>query len=256
MSQSVPYKLLLPELCKLAGFPLGDVNGFLHGELWPELAGVPGRRYDCAFNWLSRKYVFVNDSIRELLGYDCCLFLERGLEFLLSVVHPEDLVFLKEIHRRIFACFYDTPAEQRGDLKFCYNLRLRAADGSFVHVLRESVFCSAAAQGGPLIEYIQCTDISAFRESAFVRLVVYRRTGLGAYVRCHDEVFKGKGGVLSLREREVAALAARGLTSKEIASVLNLSMDTVKSHRKNIMMKMGAGNLMEAVVKGGMRDEL
>ncbi|MFI3322580.1 MAG: LuxR C-terminal-related transcriptional regulator [Rikenellaceae bacterium] len=45
-------------------------------------------------------------------------------------------------------------------------------------------------------------------------------------------------GVLSIREREVLRFVALGRQNKEIASLLNISVNTVLSHRKNIISKL------------------
>ena len=47
----------------------------------------------------------------------------------------------------------------------------------------------------------------------------------------------GKG--LSAREREVLAMIARGLSTKEIASALDIGQRTVETHRANLMRKLG-----------------
>jgi len=47
---------------------------------------------------------------------------------------------------------------------------------------------------------------------------------------------------LSLREIEVLGLIMQGLTNHEIAEKLFVSFETVKSHRKNILLKTGAKN--------------
>jgi DNA-binding CsgD family transcriptional regulator len=43
---------------------------------------------------------------------------------------------------------------------------------------------------------------------------------------------------LSDREKEVLQLIAEGITTREIAEKLFISVKTVESHRKNIMMKL------------------
>ncbi|MBM4371763.1 MAG: response regulator transcription factor [Deltaproteobacteria bacterium] len=46
-------------------------------------------------------------------------------------------------------------------------------------------------------------------------------------------------GPLSLREEDVLRLVAQGKTSREIASILGISVKTVDNHRQNLMEKLG-----------------
>ena len=52
---------------------------------------------------------------------------------------------------------------------------------------------------------------------------------------------------LSHREKQMTALAAAGLTSGEIARSLNISKPTVEKHRNNVIRKLSAANMIEAV---------
>jgi LuxR family maltose regulon positive regulatory protein len=54
---------------------------------------------------------------------------------------------------------------------------------------------------------------------------------------------------LSERELEVLQLIARGMTNREIAARLYLSLNTVKVHNRNIYGKLGAHNRTQAVAK-------
>lgn len=54
-------------------------------------------------------------------------------------------------------------------------------------------------------------------------------------------------GLLTAREREVLAAAARGLHAKEIARELGISARTVEVHKTRIMSKLGARNVAELV---------
>jgi DNA-binding NarL/FixJ family response regulator len=62
----------------------------------------------------------------------------------------------------------------------------------------------------------------------------------------------GAGAVkaLSNRESEILGLLADGLTGEEIAKRLVLSPETVRTHIRNAMEKLGAKTRTEAVVKG------
>jgi len=63
----------------------------------------------------------------------------------------------------------------------------------------------------------------------------------------------GKGETreqLSRREIEILRLAAKGMSNKNIANVLFLSVRTVKAHLTNIFNKMGCGCRTDAIIKG------
>jgi DNA-binding CsgD family transcriptional regulator len=52
---------------------------------------------------------------------------------------------------------------------------------------------------------------------------------------------------LSQRELEILSLIGQGLTSRVIAQKLYLSPDTVNTHRRNILRKTGAKNILSVV---------
>jgi DNA-binding NarL/FixJ family response regulator len=63
--------------------------------------------------------------------------------------------------------------------------------------------------------------------------------------------------VLSDREREVLTCLAKGLSSKEIASTLDISPRTVESHRANLMRKLGVKSialLTQVAIREGIID--
>lgn len=81
----------------------------------------------------------------------------------------------------------------------------------------------AVAAGERVLPPVMATTLFSQIAGATVR-----RTGLGAL----DEVR------LTQREHEVMALIAEGLSNKEIAQRLDVATETVKSHVRNIMVKL------------------
>lgn len=55
---------------------------------------------------------------------------------------------------------------------------------------------------------------------------------------------------LSAREKEVLRLAARGISNKQIARQLDLSIRTVHAHMSHIFAKLGVASRTEAVIRG------
>lgn len=59
----------------------------------------------------------------------------------------------------------------------------------------------------------------------------------------------GESRDLTSREREVANFLALGLTNKEICARMHLSIDTVKTHLRNIYRKIGVNNRSQAITE-------
>ena len=59
---------------------------------------------------------------------------------------------------------------------------------------------------------------------------------------------ESKSSTLTPREHEVVQLLAEGKSSKEVATLLNLSTKTAETHRSNIMRKLGFHSIRDIVV--------
>ncbi|MDP4284488.1 MAG: response regulator transcription factor [Bacteroidota bacterium] len=66
-------------------------------------------------------------------------------------------------------------------------------------------------------------------------------------------VYKDAKENLSDREREVLQWLSKGFSYKEIAAKLFISIETVRTHIRNIYEKLHAGNKMDALRKAGLR---
>ena len=93
--------------------------------------------------------------------------------------------------------------------------------------------------------------IRAVRSGESVLDSLATRKLLERVVSLSKEVPEEKGrGHLSPREIEILRLAARGMSNRDIAEKLELSMRTVKAHLSNIFNKMRCSCRTEAIVKG------
>jgi DNA-binding NarL/FixJ family response regulator len=55
-------------------------------------------------------------------------------------------------------------------------------------------------------------------------------------------------GLLTDREKEVLQLLAEGRSNKEVASLLNVALSTVETHRSSLMQKLHLHNTAEIVL--------
>jgi len=68
-----------------------------------------------------------------------------------------------------------------------------------------------------------------------------------SYFRYPDNDLLSKGNIFSAREFDILKFIASGLSSEEIADRLFLSVHTVNTHRRNIMMKSGKTHISDLI---------
>ena len=70
---------------------------------------------------------------------------------------------------------------------------------------------------------------------------------LEGYLRAEGGAPVDSSGTLSPRERHIVQLLAEGKSNKDVARALDISVNTVETHRANIMRKMGFASLADLV---------
>lgn len=130
------------------------------------------------------------------------------------------------------------PSEVRSDYYLHSHLRMKAASGEYVRVLHRMFYLDYDANGctrlALCLYHVSVADSSE-------HLIVNSLTGESI----RPESYSCEH-LLSNREMEILCLIERGWMSKEIASELFISINTVNRHRQNILMKLQANNSVEA----------
>ncbi len=123
------------------------------------------------------------------------------------------------------------------------------SDISYILGLLEAGACGyllKSARGTEVVGAIRAVRSGeSVLDSVVTRKLLKRVAGPGA-----DGAPRQAGGQLTLRENEILRLAAAGMSNKEIADKLFLSLRTVKAHLTNIFNKMGCGSRTDAIIKG------
>lgn len=155
-----------------------------------------------------------------------------------SLVHPDDLndKLLQEL------CFYNfakrQPKELRKDFFLMSKLRMRASTGKYIPVLHRMFYIYAPADSRP---WLALCLYGVLTHELPARCIAVNST-TGDIV----ELDKREEKILSAREKQVLALINQGLTSKEIAAALFISVNTVSRHRQEILAKLRVKNSVEA----------
>jgi DNA-binding NarL/FixJ family response regulator len=84
--------------------------------------------------------------------------------------------------------------------------------------------------------------------SAGLRSIIRRVIDRMARQPAPELANQGKLDELTPREREVLALAARGLSNREIATALTVEQSTIRTHIKRILMKLDLRDRIQIVI--------
>lgn len=156
-----------------------------------------------------------------------------------SLVHPDDLndKLLQEL------CFYNfvkrQPKELRKDFFLMSKLRMRVSTGKYIPVLHRMFYIYAPADSRP---WLALCLYGVFTHELPAHCIAVNSATGGIVELDKREEEK----ILSAREKQVLALINRGLTSKEIAAALFISVNTVSRHRQEILAKLRVKNSVEA----------
>ena len=104
----------------------------------------------------------------------------------------------------------------------------------------------AGASAFVLKEYVFDDLLNAVQSAlAGRRYLSPKLVGIMADDYARNAVFAdpGPAWVLTAREREVLQLLAEGATMREISMKLHVSMKTIETHRKNVMLKLGTHSI-------------
>ena len=201
------------------------------------------------YSYEENRFTHVSNSFSKILGYDQNNILHNG-NFATKIIHPDDKNLLKEYLNGTngsfedLNCFTNTcvikrtkfrARHVRGYWKFFV---IFSMDYQNSHTKKiENIGLIADEYLEPNLEVV-----SKNRDSIPIKTFISNRYSNS--LRVNDEKV-----MISLRESEILEFISKGLIAKEIATILNISLSTVISHRKNLIFKFNVTNTAELISK-------
>ena len=188
------------------------------------------------------KILFTSKRSMQILGVNPS---ELSPAHFLSAMHPEDRNRFKWAVTQKLKIEIGFFMAKRGRALLSYSGRYQNSSGDFVQLLRQNyIFYSAVPK--PTVFSLQIVtniDWHKFNKKCFHR---YGGTNISLFKFPDEELLK-IGSQYTKRELEVIKLIEMGLSSKQIAEKLFLSLHTVSTHRSNILDKSGKTSLSELI---------
>lgn len=162
---------------------------------------------------------------------------------LMSLVHPDDLDPYQRSLQKVKEILKGIEPAEAFQYRFTIQYRLRRRR-DYLSLHEERLF--HLDEHDRLTHFTLFRDLSAERSVTRVQLDWYRIHEPG-YQRVGSYVPAAPEQDLTAREVEVIQLIKDGLSSKEIADRLCISVNTVRNHRSNLFRKTNARNMVDLV---------
>lgn len=203
----------------------------------------------CLIDHSGRQFVCFHN---ECLKHNSCFkkdFQNGMFDFQALHFHPDDKTLLSNnLLPDILKFIGHMSAAELTDYRFSFNHRYIRKDGSISQFLQEGTLLMSADEDLPVLNLRVFTEIGDFKTDETMILSIFRYTADQGYQKVYTKVYGNHDGLhLSVREKEIIKLCLEGLSSKMIAARLNLSIHTVKNHKRNSMEKTLTHNITELI---------
>lgn len=193
-------------------------------------------------------FLFVRNT-KGLFKYSPEQFMQNGLNWVSDLIQPEDFARQPKLFKDFFNLYFTIPVTERKKYTFCNDFRCLGKDGKYRWLLQEVRFLETSSNGEPQLSVSTYTDITLIKTNYNLNLYVGRYNSQGLYqIKTHlfyPHVHKGLK--LSDKELKILKLISEGFLSKHIAEKLNISFNTVNTHRRNMLKKTGTKTSSELV---------
>ena len=198
-------------------------------------------------------YSTVSTYCDHYLGYPTAYLMDAGPDFYVNLWHKDDFrIYNEQIMPDVLRYLKEHNCSDASDIMITLNYRIRDKKGNYIKISQRSVFLHTAPNCLPLAAVGTITDISSFKPDANIVFSMEKLAKPGTAEE-NSEIIKAvyypneQDGMLTKREIEVLKWVCEGYSSQQIADLLNNSIHTINNHRKNILQKTNAKNVIEVI---------
>ncbi|MDN3657471.1 LuxR C-terminal-related transcriptional regulator [Ferruginibacter paludis] len=217
----------------------------LYKKLWN--FSLIGESYYFILNHNTLSFEYVCKEIKSVMGFDPAEF---NVGFMNSRLHPNDFTWFLSLGEKLVNFFSSIPLEKLKKYKVRYDVRYRKKDGTYARILYQGLMLEHDENGGILRTLAVHTDITYLKQDGKPTLSFIGLDGEPSFVDVGlQNKFIERRDELTMREKEVLHLLIEGKLSKEIGDILNISKQTVDTHRKNMLRRNKLTNTSELIGK-------
>jgi DNA-binding CsgD family transcriptional regulator len=206
-----------------------------------------GDSYYFIINHQSLAIEFVSKEVEDVLGYHPYEF---NIQFMNAKLHPDDRSWFLAFGKSIVDFFSKLSIEKIMKYKVRFDIRFRKLNGDYARILYQGMLLEHDEHGRFLRTLSAHTDITDLKQEGIPVLSFIGLDGEPSYHNVDlSHIYIESKEDLTRREKQVLRLLIEGKLSKEISNILNISKQTVDTHRKNMLHKKNLSNTGELIGK-------
>lgn len=206
-----------------------------------------------AIDFRDQSFIHLSKNVKEVFGLEYQYVIDNGPMSIYKHILPEDNELLG---KDILRCITEIAEKEQGfepeNLRFAYSFRMKTDSGEIRCFLNKLTIIIFGEHGIPLVSVGTMTDVTHLHDKRELFCEGSRINSDGTVTIILHKVFPILDGnenyKLSGKELEVLKLVTEGRISKEIAALTHRSIQTIHTHRKNILKKMECNSITDAVL--------
>ena len=194
-------------------------------------------------NLIKMEVLFVSAGTGKILGTDPA---DIDISTLFRATHPADMPRKNLSRTKLFKLGQDLFIRKEGERFISACFRTRHTSGTFIDLLFQARLFYSNIPHDTVFLILLLTDLTGMG---------FRKTAYHYYIGDDPSVFRfpdkdllKTGRLFSDRELEIVRLISEGSDSRQIAEKIFLSVNTVNTHRRNILRKSGKSNTTDLIM--------
>lgn len=203
----------------------------------------------CITNTQELTFEYISKNMTACLGLDRNELKTQGMKNFWSRMHPEDIDhWLKALNELMIFTLEEIDIEDRRRMSYTWNYRLKNQEGKYVNIIQNTTPLEFDSEEKPIIGLAHYTVVDSkikLPVTATAKFLNKNNEYETKYFNNFSQKLLNYG--ISNRERDIVRLLVLNYSSKDIAEKLNISPNTVDTHRRNILKKLNISSTGELI---------
>jgi len=203
----------------------------------------------CITNTQSLTFEYISKNMSACLGLDKKTLESKGMRYFWSRMHPNDLEeWLQALNELMSFTLKNTNIDDRRRMSYTWNYRLKNSKDDYVNIVQNTTPLGFDSDDKPIIGLAHYTVLSPeikLQVCATAKLLNEKDEYETIYFNNFSQKLLSEG--ISNRERDIVRLLVLNYSSKQIGDKLNISPNTVDTHRRNILKKLNISSTGELI---------